>query len=170
MEKSLEERVRILEDINEVKKVMAKYTYTMDSGDWEGVMSCYAKECTADFGNFGGGKTRAEVADFYYKRIKTQFAFLYHRITNEIIEVKDEKTATGRWYLDEPCILQATKAAAWLGCTYYVDFIKEEGEWLIKNIVCRDGRFVTDYDKGWAREPFTVDPGRIKEPYTVKPL
>ena len=165
MEKSLEERFRALEEqvrrheaVNEIRKVIAKYTYTMDSGDFEGVMSCYAKECSADFAAFGVGKNRAEVEDFYYNQFPVRVPFSFHRISNEIIEVKDEQTATGRWYLDVAVITGDTKRAAWVGCTYYVDFIKEEGKWLLKNIACRDWRFVTDYDKGWAREPFTVDP------------
>ena len=163
MSKSLEERIRVLEDVKEIREIMAKYAYTMDMGDWDGVLSCYAKECSADFGNFGGGKTRAELEYFYRKHLETQFATFVHRITNEIIEVKDDKNATGRWYLDEPNVLQTTKSAAWLAGTYYVDFVKEEEKWLIKRCVVRDWRFVTDYDKGWGREPFTVPGSRTPE-------
>ena len=170
MEKSLEERVKALEEqirrheaVNEIRKVMAKYTYTMDSGDYEGVMSCYAKECQADFGSFGSGNNRAEVEAFYHKHFPAHFNLSTHRITNEIIDVKDENTAFGMWYLDEACILQETKAAAWIGATYYVDFVKEDGKWLFKSVIVRNCRFVTDYDKGWAREPYAVDPGSVKE-------
>lgn len=168
--KSLEEQVMKLEAINEVAKVFAKYCYTMDSGDWKGVMSCYAKECAADFGSFGGGKTRAEVEAFYYKQIKTKFALLYHRITNPIVVMKDENHAFGMWYLDEPCVLQATKNAAWLALTYFVDFVKEDGKWLMKMVDCRDCRWVTDYHKGWTKEPYTADPGHIKEPRAFPPI
>lgn len=163
MAKSLEERIRALEDVNEIRRLMSKYIYTMDRGDWEGVMSCYARECSADFGSFGGGRNRAEVESFYRNRIMTQFSFMFHVIGNESIEVKDERTATGRWYLLKPTILQETKRAAWLACAYYVDFLKEDGKWLFRRVMDRDGRFVTDYDKGWAREPFTVDPGSLAE-------
>ena len=159
MAKSLEERIRVLEDGKEIKELMAKYCYTMDAGDWEGVMSCYAKECSANFGHFGEGKTntRAELEAFYRDRIlKTRFHGMIHRIYNPIIEVKDETHAIGRWVLCEPMVLVETGHAAWLTCMYYVDFIKEDGKWLFKRVTDTDWRWVSDYDKGWAREPFTV--------------
>lgn len=165
MEGSLEERVRLLEEqtkkleaANEIRKVMAKYAYTMDKGDWDGVMSCYSKECSADFGSVGGGMTRAEVGSFYRNQLSAKIPVLLHRITNEVIEVKDEQTATGRWYMNGAGILGATQKAIWIGHTYYADFVKEDDKWLLKRLVDSDWRFVTDFDKGWAREPFTLDP------------
>lgn len=175
--KSLEERIRVLEakvrtleDIQEIRKVTAKYTYTMDNCLPDRVMSCFAKECSADFGDISICKTRAEVEDFFYNRIMKTFVQFSHRITNEIIEVKDEKTATGRWYLDEACILQKTKNAAWIASTYCVFFVKEDGHWLIKHVACRDTRFISDYDKGWAREPFTISAGQLQDPCILEPL
>jgi hypothetical protein len=84
------------------------------------------------------------------------FAVWVHRIANETINIQDGTRATGRWYLDEACILQEKKCAAWLACTYYVDFIKEGGKWLFKRVAVDDFRWVCDYAKGWAKEPFTV--------------
>ena len=158
MAKSLEERVRYLENVKEIRELMYTYCYTMDAGDWEGVMSCYAKECACNFGHFSHGevKTRADVEVFYQKVLMSMFAVFVHRLTNEIIDVIGETRATGRWYLDEPCILQETKRAAWSSCTYYVDFVKEDGKWLFENVIVRDWRWVSDYEKGWAEEPFTV--------------
>lgn len=159
MAKSLEERTRILEDVKEIRELMAKYCYTMDADDWKGVMSCYSKECSANFGHFGEGKTntREELEAFYRDRIlKTRFHGMIHRIYNPIIEVKDETHAIGRWVLCEPMVLVETGRAAWLTCMYYVDFIKEDGKWLFKRVTDTDWRWVSDYDKGWAKEPFTV--------------
>ncbi len=157
-ERSLEERIRYLEDVKEIRELMHKYCYTMDAGDWDGVMSCYARECSCNFGHFSNGevKTRPEVENFYTKVLMSKFAVFVHRIMNEIIDIKDEKHATGRWYLDEPCILQETKRAAWSSCTYYVDFVKEDGKWLFERCTVSDWRWVSDYEKGWAEEPFTV--------------
>jgi hypothetical protein len=158
MGKSLEERVRYLEDTKEIRELMHKYCYTMDAGDWDGVMSCYAKECSCNFGHFSQGDvtSRKKVEDFYRKVLMSMFAVFIHRITNEIIDIKDDTHATGRWYLDEPCILHETKRAAWSTCTYYVDFIKEDGKWLFSRVTVSDWRWVSDYEKGWAKEPFTV--------------
>jgi len=165
MAKSLEERVRFLEDEKEIRELMYKYCYTMDAGDWDGVMSCYAKECSCNFGHFSHGevKSRAEVEAFYQKVLMSMFAVFIHRIMNDTIEIKDETHATGRWYLDEPCILQETKRAAWSACTYYVDFVKEDGKWLFRRVTVSDWRWVTDYDKGWANEPFTVPGSYLPE-------
>jgi hypothetical protein len=171
MTKSLEERVRYLEDVKEIRELMHKYCYVMDAGDWDGVMSCYAKECSCDFGHFSNGevKTRPEVENFYRSVLMSKFAVFVHRIMNEIIDIKDEEHATGRWYLDEPCILQETKRAAWSSCTYYVDFVKEDGKWLFERCIVSDWRWVSDYDKGWAEEPFTV-PGSHRPEDIAKDL
>ncbi len=166
----LEAKVRTLEDIQEISKVMAKYCYTMDNWLPDRVMSCFAKECSADFGDVGICKTRAEVEDFFRNRIGKTFVEFSHQIANEIIEVKDEKTATGRWYLDESCILQKTKNAAMLECLYCVFFIKEDGHWFIKHVACREAHFISDYDKGWAKERFTISPGKLTEPSILEPL
>lgn len=158
MAKSLEERVQYLEDVKEIRELMAKYCYTMDSADWDGVMSCYAKECSCNFGHFSHGErsTRAEVEHFFQKILMSMFVMFIHRVVNDIIELQDGTHATGRWYLDEPCMLHETKRAAWSACTYYVDFIKEDGTWKFKRVIVRDWRWVSDYDKGWGTEPFTV--------------
>ena len=158
MAKSLEERVQYLEDVKELRELMFRYCYTMDAGDWDGVMDCYAKECSCNFGHFSHGEqaTRAEVEHFFQKVLMAMFVVFIHRIVNDIIEIQDATHATGKWYLDEPCILQETKRAAWSACTYYVDFIKENGKWKFKRVAVRDWRWVSDYGKGWAVEPFTV--------------
>ena len=168
--KFLEAKVRTLEDIDEIRKVMAKYTYTMDKWLPDRVMTCFAKECSADFGDVGICKNRAEVEDFFRNRIGKTFIEFCHQISNEIIEVKDEKNATGRWYLHEACILQKTKNAAWLQCLYDIFFTKEDGHWLLKHVACREAHFISDYDKGWVKERFTISPGKVKEPSILPPL
>jgi len=158
MAKSLEERVQYLEDVKEIKELMYKYCYAMDWGDWDAVMNCFAKECSINFEHFSHGNVgdRAGVEKFYDKVLMSMFATFIHRIMNDIVELQDETHATGKWYLDEPCILQETKRAAWSANTYYVDFVKEGGKWLFRRVTVDEWRWISDYDKGWAKEPFTI--------------
>ena len=170
MEKSLEERIRYLEDVKEINDLMCKYCYSMDKGEWSDVLSYFAKECSCNFGHFSRGEcgTRKEVENFFQSIIMSPlaFAFFIHRIMNGVINVQDETHATANWYLDEPCILHETKRAAWNACTYYVDFVKEGGKWLFSRVAVSDWCFSCDYEKGWEKEPFTVPGSWLPEDIT----
>ena len=37
-----------------------------------------------------------------------------------------------------------------------MDFVKEDGKWLFSRVTVSDWRWESDYEKGWAKEPFTV--------------
>jgi hypothetical protein len=50
-----------------------------------------------------------------------------------------------------------------------VDFVKEDGKWLFERCIVSDWRWVSDYDKGWAEEPFTV-PGSHRPEDIAKDL
>ena len=54
----MEERIQYLEDVKEIRELMHKFCYTMDAGEWDAVMGCYAKECSVNFGHFSNGEAK----------------------------------------------------------------------------------------------------------------
>ena len=85
MENRLEERIRNLEkriqhqeDVKESRELMHTYCYTMDEGDWDGVMSCYARECSCNFGHFShGGRDKGRSGNLLPERSDVHVCRLY---------------------------------------------------------------------------------------------
>ena len=153
MPKSLEERIRILEDKDAIMKTKCRYLTGCDTSNWDMVMSTFAKECTADLRPFGLCETRAGVNHFFTKHIPSVLPFMLHRITNVVIDVLDETHAKLNCYFDVPCTDGEPNKAVTITGIYNNDFIKEDGEWLIKSLNCTFIYHVA-YDKSWAEERF----------------
>lgn len=149
--KSLEERIRALEDKDAVMKTKARYLTGCDTSNWDMVMSTFAKECTADLRPFGLCVNREGVNYFFTKHIPSVLPFMMHRITNVVIDVTDETHAKLNCYFDVPCTHKETNQAVTITGIYNDDFVKENGEWLIKSLNCTFV-YITPYDKGWAKE------------------
>ena len=149
MAKSLEERIKVLEDIEEIKKVKKTNCYCCDEKNLEGVMGIFAKECTADYGPFGKCNTRKEVRTFFENIYKT-LPFFIHMITNDMIEVKGDK-ANAKWYFNVPSTHQPTNQAIWILGTYDEDYVREDGKWKCSRMDCIF-HYVTPYDQGWVKK------------------
>ena len=65
MEKDLERRIRILEDIEEIKKLKSTYVYLLDERDWDAVLTCFAEDPKINYGVFGTYEGRKEVEEFF---------------------------------------------------------------------------------------------------------
>lgn len=149
MEKSLEERIKVLEDIEEIKKVKNTYCYRCDEKDVDGVMSCFAQDCTADYGPFGKCTNREEVRTFF-KNIYDTLPFFIHMITNDFIDINGDK-AKAKWYFNVPSTHQPTNQPIWILGTYDEDLVRENGEWKVSRMDCIF-HYVTPYDQGWVKK------------------
>ncbi len=74
--------------------------------------------------------------------------------TNPIIEVNDD-TATGIWYILEPCTHAEGNRAVWQAARYDDEYVRVDGEWKVQNLKL-DWRFITPFDEGWVKTRFTV--------------
>lgn len=149
--KALEERIRVIEDRQAIRKLEAKYAYTCDVFDWDGFMSVFAEESSCDFGFMGSYKTKDEMDKFFREVVPQRLSFMRHFIFNESIEITSETTATGEWYFLTPGAHIGTNRALWFSGKYDEEFVKEKGEWKIKFLKCTFA-FVTGYDTGWVKE------------------
>ena len=145
----LEARVQILEDIEAIKKLHAKYCYLVDTGGWQEVVKLFVKDATIDFGTVGSGKNMAEITKFYKETFPRLLPFSLHMNHNPAIEVKGEK-ATGEWCLHVAATHGETNRALWTAGRYQNEYVKESGEWKIKTLSVKR-IFATPYDEGWVK-------------------
>ena len=96
MKKTLEERMRALEDVEEIKKLKARY---MSAADYnylpDGIASFFTEDGIFDAGPFG----RHEGREALTKNVWIP-EFSFHTAMNPVVEVDGDK-ATGAWYMFE---------------------------------------------------------------------
>lgn len=154
MSKSLEERVRLIEDREEIMRIRTLYTLYNDGG-WNGIgthhdidklMDMFAPDATWDGTPYN---RRAEGWDDI-RQLMIDFQatpFVVHNVMNPIIDV-DGDTAKGDWH----AIIIATHEgqAVWVFGKYEEDYVRLDGKWKFRNV-----RFVTTamcpYEEGWAK-------------------
>jgi ketosteroid isomerase-like protein len=153
MGKTLEERVQLIEDRDEIMRLRIKYTIFNDGG-WngmpthhgiDGLMEMFAPDAVWDGTPFMG---RAEGRDAI-RQLMIDFQatpFVMHNVMNPLIDV-DGDTARGDWHAIIP-IGGDDGSAVWVLGKYEEEYVRLEGRWKFKTV-----RFVTivqaPYEKGW---------------------
>lgn len=145
----LESRVRVLEDIEAIKKMKARYSYFADAFNWEAFVDLFTDNGVVDFGSLGSYEGKVELLNFF----KTSMPFNYftHMFHNPIIEVKGEK-ATGEWYFEVPATHAGKNRAVWIVGKFEEKYVKVGVEWKINNCKAKI-YFCTPYDEGWVKTP-----------------
>ena len=157
----------ILQEIEEIKKLKAKYCYYVD-GYFEDetmldklVNEIFAEDSTVDFSPFGTAKGRSAIKDWFKNVCYKNLSFCMHMVHNPIIEIIQENKALGTWYFEVPCTIQnpeilnqikrKTSTASWLTGKYEEEYEKINGKWYIKSLKVK-WTYWTPYDRGWEEE------------------
>lgn len=146
----LEKRIRILEDIEEIKKMKSRYVYCLDERDWDGVLEYFAEDVKADLGAFGKHEGKKKLGKFFKEDFPPVTSFTLHMTQDPIIEINGDK-ANGRWYMHSANTFSKNNEAVWGGVRYDDEFIKEKGKWKCNSFNVHIF-YITPYDKGWARK------------------
>jgi hypothetical protein len=154
----LEARIRVLEDIEALRKLKATYCYLCDAGldderNRDELISHFSADAKVDFG-FGPMSVfegRQGLETFFGQVVPGAVSFCMHMVHNPIIEVNGD-TATGRWYYEAPTTDAASDRAQWMAGTYEEQYVREDGEWKFCSIQTR-WKYISPYDEGWARNP-----------------
>ena len=148
----LERRLRVLEDIEAIKKLKARYcAYCDNNYDADGIAALFTEEAVWDGGNFGRYEGREAIRTFF-RGAPRIFPFAIHQVMNPIIEVEGEQ-AKGQWYLFQPATLAEGNQAVWLAARYEEEYVKVESEWKFKRLKVLPS-FLTPYDQGWVKKRF----------------
>ena len=153
--KELNERVKRLEEMEEIKKLQRKYQYWLFKQDYEKIVErCFARKTpgvrmeASDSGVFRG---QEGVHRFFFQVVgmlrQRPGAFTMHVAVSPIIEIAgDGKTAKSVWFSP------GCAGNLWVWGVYMVDYVKEDGEWKFWHMIFSPF-FRTPYDKGWTEVP-----------------
>ena len=159
---ALEARISVVEDIEEIKKLMATYEDYLDSmhrlDELVALFTEEAKfvvsfpgEAGAEGVILGTYEGKEAIRTLLSQINPTTLSFCAHLVTNPSITVDGEK-AKGRWYLLCPftALTPEGPLAAWEQGTYDNEFVKVDGKWMI-SLMRFEFNFSTPYQDGWAK-------------------
>jgi len=150
--KELEARIRVLEDIEAIKKLRARYCFYADDFKQDEWVSLFAEDAKVDFGLMGTYEGKEGITAFFRDVVAVSGSFYLHMCHNPFIEVDGDR-ARGRWYFEVPATLRGTEQALWLGGKYEEEYVKVRGEWKFKFLRAVFD-YMTPYEAGWAKTPF----------------
>jgi ketosteroid isomerase-like protein len=150
--KTLEERIRALEDIERIKQLKARYAAACDNNyDADAIAALFTEDAVWDGGRLGKAGGREAIRKFF-SRAAEYFPFAIHNVMNPIIEV-DGDQATGQWYLIQPATMAKGNQAVWLAASYNDRYVRIGEDWKFQQLTVTV-RFLTPYHEGWASKRF----------------
>ncbi len=149
--RTVEERLKILEDIEAIRRLKHEYCFALDRRDWDSVAECFAKDGVVDYGPIGSAKGRKAIRKLFVERISRSFSFFAHMAHNPVIDVKGDR-ATGKWYFDIPSTV-FPKSARWIAGWYEDEYVREVDTWKYAHLKSFYF-YISSYEKGWGKERF----------------
>ncbi len=155
----LESRIKVLEDIESIRKLKATYCYVCDAGlddvrNRDELISHFTENARLDFGMGPGSEFEGteELKTFFGEVVPMSTPFCMHMVHNPIIEVDGDR-ATGKWYFEAPITSRLENdRAEWYAGAYLEEYVRKNGEWKI-DFLKVDWTYRTPYDEGWAKNP-----------------
>ncbi|MGZ8268285.1 MAG: nuclear transport factor 2 family protein [Burkholderiales bacterium] len=147
---TLEERIRVLEDLEAIRKMKAEYVLACDERRWDDAMRYFTADAAVAFGPFGRFESAAELERFFKEKMPVTIAFTIHRLCNPIIEVHADR-AKGIWYCEIPSTHIPTNKAILQQGTYYDEYVKEGNEWKHAKLDLVYS-YITEFGEGWVKK------------------
>ena len=148
----IETRLKVLEDMEAIKKLKARYcAYCDDNYDADSIANLFIEDAIWDGGMRGRVEGKEAIRNFF-STAPQRMSFAIHMVLNPIIEV-DGDTATGVWYLIQPCTFTEGDQAVWGSARYNEEYVRVDGEWKFKNLNVTSF-FWTPFDQGWVKARF----------------
>src|SRR3972149_118622 len=123
----LEKRIRVLEDIEAIKKLKSRHWYCLDNKLWDELADCFAKDFVLDVSS--GLKLQGRKAFIQHLTETLGARITVHQGHSPEIEITSDTTARGRWALSDH-VIYAPGNSGFTGWGFYEDeYTKEEGQW-----------------------------------------
>ena len=118
-----------MDDVEEIKKLKARYFRTLDTKDWGAYREVFADDVVVDLSTAGGEVWRGIEAFMEYVRGLTLVQSVHQGHMPEI-DLTSETTATGIWALNDIIIWSSGMRLDGYG-HYHETYRKVDGEWRI---------------------------------------
>lgn len=153
----LETRLARLEAIEAIRQLKAQYADVCDTGyDPVRMRPFFTEDAVWDGGPRFGRYEGADAVCGFFAGISSQITWALHYMIAPIIEIADDgHSATGTWYLLEPCTIATDEGPRAMVITgRYADRYRREADgWKFSEVVL-DCQTISPLDEGWARSPF----------------
>jgi hypothetical protein len=132
-------RLARLEDLDAIRALKMRYARYCDAGyDAPGIASLFVPHGVWDGGPLFGRAEGVDAIRAHFEAAPQRIPWSLHYILAPIIEVaEDGRSATGSWYLWQPCVRRSSKGEdrqAWLAGTYADRYAKVDGRWLFEYV------------------------------------
>jgi hypothetical protein len=145
----LAKRITILEDIEAIKKLKARYCEICDDDhNPDRIVTIFAPDGIWEGAGVGEHRGHDAILKLF-QRFQERISFSQHNVMNPNIEV-DGNRAKGTWYFLGPFTMRKGNRALWLAARYEDDYVKIDGEWKIQHLRAI-GRMSAPYETGWAK-------------------
>ena len=115
------------------------------------IASLFVEDGVWDGGIRGKAEGREAIREFFVNASR-RLPFAVHMVMNPIIEV-DGDTATGTWYLFQPCTYSEGDRAVWGSARYDEEYVRVGGVWMFRHLKLTS-HFWTPFDEGWVKARF----------------
>ena len=154
---ALAARVRYLEDMTAIQKLQAAYVHSLFTQRYERIPELFARnapDVSVEFSDSGVFEGRASVERLYNAFARTREVpgfFILHMAVNPYIEIAaDGLSARSHWL--SPGAANSPSGSSWIWGPYYVDYVKEDGEWKILHSNLAP-LFRNPYQYSWGEAP-----------------
>lgn len=121
-----------MDDVEEIKKLKARYFRGLDSQDWDLYESVFAEEIVVDLTRAGGEKFESRADFMVYARAMPLVQSVHHGHMPEI-DLTGPDSAAGVWVLEDYNIWQDGSQNHGWG-HYLETYVKRDGRWQIKTM------------------------------------
>jgi uncharacterized protein (TIGR02246 family) len=122
----------VVDDVEEIKKLKARYFRTLDTKDWGAYREVFADDVVVDLSTAGGEVWRGIEAFMEYVRGLTLVQSVHQGHMPEI-DLTSETTATGIWSLEDYNRWENGQDTHGYG-HYHESYEKVDGQWRIKTM------------------------------------
>ncbi len=163
MGSNIEQRLRILEDREQLRELAATYCFLVDDGRFDELVErCFTVDACCDFHSAGGGmaamvsRGRAELRNFFAVVVPAALRDMAHTVHNHRVSVDDDR-ASGDCYFELTAVDRASGEAV-VGAGRYIDrYRRDAGAWRFE---MRNAEifFIAPLREGWAKQRFMNTP------------
>jgi SnoaL-like domain len=146
----LERRITVLEDIEAIKKLKARYCSVCDDDhNPDEITKLFASDGIWEGDGIGAHKGHAAIRALF-ERFRDRISFSQHNVMNPNITVSGDR-AEGTWYFLGPFTFRKDNRQMWLAARYEEDYVKVNGDWKFAHLRAI-GRMSAPYETGWAKK------------------
>ena len=133
----IEQRLRRLEAIEEIRALKARYLASCDAKDPATMRSCFCDgPVTIDFGRVGVYQTADALVDIFRQLGCNEWIVEMHHGVNPRIEVTSADSASGKWGLHYQMINTRDRTLTQLGAVYEDEYRRTAQGWKISASKC----------------------------------